>query len=101
MASFRFELYENVITKHSLPRVDWTQAAKWSFLQHFNHADWTVASIKQLDSDTLEIVKRHSMNKSLCYKFGYDQKGLYERVTINRKTKEVSIDRLDTNWLVD
>lgn len=101
MASFRFELYENVITKHNLSRVDWTQAAKWSFARRFNQADWTVASIKQIDSDTVEIVKRRDQNKSICYKYGFDQKGLFERVIINRKTKEVTIDRLDANWLVD
>lgn len=32
---------------------------------------------------------------------GYDQKGLYERVIINRKNKEVNVDRLDVNWLND
>ena len=29
---------------------------------------------------------------------GFDQRGLYERVTINRKDKTVAIDRMDVNW---
>ena len=31
MTSFRFEYYENVITKHHLKNVQWAQAAQWSF----------------------------------------------------------------------
>lgn len=29
---------------------------------------------------------------------GLDQKGLYERVTINRKARTTAIDRMDANW---
>ena len=32
------------------------------------------------------------------FKMGYDQKGLYERVIVNRKDKSTSIDRIDGNW---
>jgi len=32
---------------------------------------------------------------------GTTQKGLYEKVTINRKTKTVDIDRMDGNWWHD
>ena len=57
--------------------------------------------MRQLDADTVEIIKRRDMNKSICYKLGYDQKGWFERVTINRKDNTVAIDRLDVNWLND
>lgn len=33
--------------------------------------------------------------------FGFDQKALYERVTINRAEKTVAIDRIDANWFFD
>ena len=28
----------------------------------------------------------------------FDQKGLYERVTVNRREKTTAVDRLDANW---
>ena len=30
--------------------------------------------------------------------FGIDQKGVYERVTVNRKERTTAIDRMDANW---
>ena len=30
--------------------------------------------------------------------FGIDQKGVYERVTVNRKERTTTIDRMDANW---
>ncbi len=101
MMSFRFETYENVLSKHYLPKISWAQAAHWAFTNNFNKGDWTVASIKQLDNDTVEIIKRKDFNKSICYKLGWDQKGVYERVIVNRKDKSVAVDRLDINWLSD
>ena len=53
-----------------------------------------------IDNDTVEIIKRVDQNKSWRYKWGFDQLGLYERVTINRKDNTVSIDRLDANWWI-
>ena len=99
MASFRFETYENVLTKHTLSKVNWTQAAQWAFFGNLNKKDWTIVSVKQTEANTLEILKRRDVNKSLCYKFGFDQQNVYERVIINRDDQTVAIDRLDVNWL--
>ena len=101
MASFRFETYENVIAKHTLSKASWTQAAQFAFNQNLNKRDYTIANVRQIDADTVEIIKRHDQNKSICYKMGWDQKGWYERVTINRKDHTVAIDRMDINWLND
>ena len=101
MASFRFETYENVVTKHTLPKVHWSQAALWAFKAHSTKRNWTIASVKQLDSNTVEIVKRRDVNKNICYKTGFDQHNVYERVVINRADKSVAVDRLDINWLND
>ena len=58
--------------------------------------------MRQLDPDTIEIVKRRDMNLGLFYRyFGSTQKGLYERVTINRKDKSTAIDRMDGSWWED
>lgn len=62
--------------------------------------DVTVASVKQLDADTLEIIKRIDQNKTFLFKMGFDQRGLFERVIINRKEKSVAIDRMDINWWI-
>ena len=60
----------------------------------------TVASTRMVDNDTVEIIKRVDQNKSLMFKWGFDQLGLYERVIINRKENTVSVDRLDANWWI-
>jgi hypothetical protein len=66
-----------------------------------DHNDWTVARVQQLDADTVEIIKRKDVNKSICYKFGWEQMGVYQRVIINRKEQSVSVDRFDMHWLED
>ena len=101
MASFRFETYENVFVNHTLSKVNWTQAAQWAFLRNLDKRDWTIASVKQLDDNKIEIVKRRDFNKSLMYKLGLDQQNIYERVIIDRTDKSVALDRLDINWLKD
>ena len=87
MFSFRVEAYENVITKHHLgAQIKWSQAAKWAFNNGNDDAKMTVCSIRQLDADTVEIVKRRDQNLSTMFRWlGIDQAGLYERVTVNRK----------------
>ena len=99
--SFRFETYENVIAKHTLSKTTWSQVAQYAFNQNLSKRDYTLAGIRMIDEDTIEIIKRRDQNKSICYKMGYDQKGWYERVIINRKDQTVAIDRLDVNWLND
>ena len=85
MSSFRFEYYENVITKHNIKNAHWTQAAKFAVLNQLNNKDVTIASIRQIDEDTIEIIKRRDFNKSMLFKWGFDQRGVFERVIINRK----------------
>ncbi len=56
---FRFELNQNVLTKHHLgasEKLDWTQAANWAFSNDLPKT--TICSIKQVDDNTVEIVKR-------------------------------------------
>ena len=101
MASFRFETQENVITKHTLNKLNWTQAAQWAAMANTDSKHWTLASVRQPDANTLVIVKRKDINKSLCYKMGFDQHDVYERVTINRGDHTVTRDRMDINWLDD
>ena len=99
---FRFEYNQNVVTKHHLgstEKIHWTQAANWSFFNDLNKT--SICSIKQVDPDTIEIVKRRDVKLGLLYWFGHDKKGLYERVTINRGAKTVSVDRIDANWWYD
>ena len=95
--TFRFEYYENVISKHHLSKVDWRQAAHWAFANNLAKPDTSIASVKMIDEDTVEIVKRKSQNKSMLFKMGFDQLGLYERVIINRKDASVAVDCMDTN----
>jgi len=98
MVSFRFEYFENLITKNYVKGADFEKASKWAIQDHFGDADWTVASVRQVDPDTVEIVKRRDANKSYLYKMGFDQFNLYQRVTVNRKDNSVAIDRMDANW---
>lgn len=98
--SFRFETHSNVVTKHHLgSKLHWSQAARWAFLNHNEHKDWTVVHVKQIDADTVELVRRRDQNLGLFFRyFGTTQKGFYERVTVNRKTQQTAIDRIDGNW---
>ena len=97
---FRFEAYENVISKHHLKNTDWRQAAHWAFLYGTAHKDASIASVKMIDENTVEIIKRKDQNRGFWYNLGFDQQGLYERVTINRKEATVAVDRMDANWWI-
>ena len=100
MTSFRFETYENLVTKHHLGAgLHWTQAARWAWAQNLNSDKVTVASVKQIDADTVEIVKRKQTKPGFLFRYlGVDQQDFYERVTINRKDQSTAIDRMDGNW---
>jgi hypothetical protein len=100
MNSFRFETYENVVTKHHLgSQLDWKAGARWAFNDKLSNANTSVCSVRQIDEDTVEIVKRRDQNLSMGFRmFGHDQQGMYERVTINRKERTTAIDRMDANW---
>ena len=96
--AFRFEYYENVIAKHHLNKIDWRQSAQWAFQNHFNNDAYTIASVRMIDDNTVEIIKRKDQNKGFFFRLGFDQTGLYERVIINRAEPSVSVDRMDVNW---
>ena len=58
-----------------------------------------MCSVRQIDADTVEIIKRRDQNLGFAYRYlNMDQKGVYERVTINRKERTTAIDRMDANW---
>lgn len=54
--------------------------------------------MKQVDSDTVEIIKRRDVKLGWLYRIGRDQPDVYERVTINRAAKTVSRDRINANY---
>ena len=81
---FRFEYFENVISKHHMKGVDWRQAARWGFHNNLGKAGWTIASVKMLGDDKVEIVKRHDISLPFAFTWGRDQLGVYERVIIDR-----------------
>ena len=100
MQSFRFETYENVVTKHHLgSKLDWSQAARWAFNNKLSDKNTTVCSIRQINADTVEIIKRRDVNFGIGFnKFNQDQQGVYERVIIDRKNRTTAVDRMDANW---
>ena len=100
MSSFRFERYQNSVVKHHLESaLEWTQPAKWAFSNDLNNGKATVVGTKMIDEDTVEIIKRYETKPGFSYRwFGTDQKGVYERVIINRKEQTTAIDRMDSNW---
>lgn len=70
MFAFRFETYENVVTKHHLGSgFNLTQSAKWAFLNGQNDSKVTICSVKQIDNDTVEIVKRRDTNLGLMFNY--------------------------------
>lgn len=96
--SFRFELHENIATKHHLGQdVHWSQAAMWAF-KNATHdkKNMTVCSVKQLDADTVEIIRRADVKPNMRYsKLGWAQSGFYERVTVNRREHTTRIDDMN------
>lgn len=90
------------MTKHHLgssDKVCWTQCAYANFFEGLNKS--TICSVKQVDSDTVEIIKRKDVKLGWLYWLGKDKQDVYERVTINRAEKTVSRDRIDANWWFD
>lgn len=70
MVSFRFEYFENLVTKHHLSAgLQWEQAAKWAVANKNKDSNTLVCSVKQLDADTVEIVKRTDQNLGLLYRY--------------------------------
>ena len=70
MNSFRFETYENVVTKHHLgSNLDWMSGARWAFLNKLNDGNTTVCSVRQVDADTVEIIKRQDQNMGFAFNY--------------------------------
>lgn len=103
---FRFEYFENVISKHHLSNVSWTSAAGQSAVNMryktgiFSGGDMTICNVRMIDDNTVEIIKRRNQSKPMFFKWGVNQEGLFERVTINRKECTVSVDRIDKAWRI-
>ena len=105
---FRFEYYENVISKHHLSSISWKQCAEWSLTNtayktglFFGGGNMTIASVRNIDADTVEVIKRRDdSGKPWFYKWGTDKLGTYERVIINRRECTVAVDRMDENYRI-
>ena len=70
MNSFRFETYENVVTKHHLgSNLDWASGARWAFLNKLNDGNTTVCSVRQVDADTVEIIKRKDQEMGFAFNY--------------------------------
>jgi len=68
--SFRFEAHENVITKHHLgKRLHWSQAARWAFTNNLGRKDTAICHVRQINPDTVEIVKRKDQNLGIAFRF--------------------------------
>ena len=47
MNSFRFETYENVVTKHHLgSSLDWKAGARWAFMDKLSDAGTSISSVR-------------------------------------------------------
>ena len=98
--SFRFETHENVIMRAKMHNITWEQAAQYGFHHQLDKSNVTIEKVSQ-NGDELVILKRVDKPFNRWYKWGWDQKNVYERTTINRRTKEVSVDTFNRNWWVD
>ena len=91
------------MTKHHLDKsskLSFEQAANYALAKDLGKS--TICSVHQLDDNTVEIVKRYPVKLGFSYNIlGFDKRGLYERVTINRAEKTVAIDRIDANWWIN
>jgi hypothetical protein len=96
---FRLDTHENVVLKGIMKGCDWKMAAKAMFNQNLNKT--TIVHVKQIDSDTVEILKRFNKGPSYLYSIGGAQTGLFERVTINRNKTTVAVDRMDGSVAFD
>ena len=105
--AFRFEYYENLINKHHIKNCEWQQSAKWAWKDCMNDKNGTIASVKMIDDNTVEIVKRNPAPnlfkrnfRHFNFRLGRDSAAEYTRVTINRLENTVSVDRMDKNWWI-
>jgi len=98
----RFEYWENVISKNIINGATWQQAAKSSAQENLDKKDWTIVHVKQVDADTVEILKRRNCSVGRLAKWGIGSTlNVYSRVTINRNEKSAAVDRFDANYFHD
>lgn len=75
---FRFEYFENVISKHHLNNINWQAAAGQSVTNMkfktgwFGSGQMTICNVRMVDEDTLEIIKRRNNKIPMFFKCGID-----------------------------
>ena len=97
---FHFETHEHVVLKARLRSASYAKAAAHA-LQAPAHADQDIVWASQPSPDELVIVRRAKdpFSKPYFYhRFGRPHHGVYERVVVNRKTKSVAVDTMDTSF---
>ena len=63
---FRFEFFENVVTKHHLNNCNFNKAAHQAAVKMYHKNGWfsgsdmTVCHTRMVDEDTVEIIKRRN-----------------------------------------
>ena len=68
MTSFRFETYQNSVVKHHMRKAyDPKQPAMWAW-NHDLHRT-TISSVRQIDADTIEVVKRYDMKPGMAFRY--------------------------------
>ena len=95
---FRFEYYQNFVTKHHMGNSDkltWEQAANYAYQKDLN-GKATICRIEQISPDEVAIIKRYDRKVGRLFtSFNLVSKQHYERVILNRAKKTVAIDRID------
>ena len=73
MSGARFEAFENVITKQEVSsKVNFNQIAYSSYKSKLGKKNVSLVSIKQIDKDTIQILKRVEKKRSFLYSLGFD-----------------------------
>ena len=78
----RFEYHENAVMKATFSHCTWQQAAQYAVQLNLNKGNVSVARVVQ-EGDKLIILKRKVRSEPWCYKWGWDQKDVFERITID------------------
>ena len=80
--TFRFETHENVVMRARIGGRTFDDAANYGVNNLLGKDNVSLAEVTQ-DGDKLIIVKRIDKSPSLLYKWGFDQKHVFERTTID------------------
>ena len=98
--SARFETHENAVLRARYSKLTYEQAAKYAVADKLDKSNTTVAHVEQ-DGDKVIIMKRMDKPLNRWYKWGFDQKDVFQRVTIDRSDKTVAIDYFNRNWFAE